>query len=234
MLRVITPFALALGLLAGPASAATMEVVWTGTVYADYDGDGTDLTGETVTATMIYDTDLGTTQTDFYYQYVYGGTYNGTESPVVSGEASIGSETVSVTDPDYSYAVVYDQDAADFGYEVDQYYTYAYDYVPDGLGGYTASYFDVTLYGYEEFLPDDLETAFAVTDMSGLTGYGCTSSFIYDGSTYTYDPYVCFTVDSLTVTVLNDVAPVPLPASALLLIGAVGGMGALRLRRRRI
>lgn len=41
-----------------------------------------------------------------------------------------------------------------------------------------------------------------------------------------------FRVDNLTVRLDPQVAPVPLPASLFLLVGAVAGLGALRLRRR--
>lgn len=169
MLRFLKLAAVALGLMAGPAAAATVEVVWTGTVYGDYDNDGTDSTGESITATLIYDTDLGQLDTYSLAQELYGGTAWGTDDPLVSGSVQSGSETVATDGDDYTYANIYDLDAADNVYDLDQYNAAVYDDSGYGTDSYIASYFDAYLYGFEEFLPDDLETAFAVTDMTGLT-----------------------------------------------------------------
>lgn len=87
---------------------------------------------------------------------------------------------------------------------------------------------------------DAVSNAIALKD-AGTTTYGATSqaflvgtsgnksSYRLNSVTFSYTPNVTITVDPTP----EDPAPVPLPATGLLLAGAFGGVGLLRRHRRR-
>ena len=77
---------------------------------------------------------------------------------------------------------------------------------------------DVATHNYG---PSGLSNPFALNDLTNFISFRTTGT-LYDWR----GP------DAITLASLTAIAPVPLPASALLLLGALGGLGALRRRRK--
>lgn len=243
--------ALALGVFAGPAAAATVGVVWTGVVFQGVDGAGTDLAGQKITMTKTYDTGKGLSADDGSTISLIGGSVYNTEDPMVSSLVTVGGSSYSIEGNRMSGLYLQDKSPPEFNFTFDLFQTFAADayglnggeYVSGQFynGDYVEASYGAYLYGFTDFLPYDLKTSFNVTDMIGRESYGRVSIITselgvdpnFGGHTRTDVVTIDaeFYVTSLTVTV-SDMAPVPLPASALLLLGAVGGLGALRLRRR--
>ncbi len=245
--------ALALGVFAGPAAAATVEVVWTGIVSEGVDGAGTDLAGQQITMAMTYDTGKGLYKDDGTTISLIGGSVaGGGEDPMVSSLVTVGGSSYFIEGKYMSGLYLQDKNPPDYNFTFDNFQTFASDayglnggeYISGQFynGDYVEAGFSAYLYGFTDFLPYDLQTSFNVTDMSGRESYGLVSIITselgvdpnFGGHTRTDVVTINaeFFITSLTVTVTDDVAPVPLPASALLLLGAVGGLGVLRLRRR--
>jgi hypothetical protein len=244
MLKVLVLAAVAT-VTGGAAGAAVIEATWTGTVFSGYDetdfwGTGsTDLAGLSYTMTFTYDTALGARSTvPGVSDYVFGGgAYFGSPAtPILSASLKINGVTGSSAGSHSGQALTNDAAGG-----INYFTTYASDSVllPNG----TAT--DALMYGYFSdygqaaglFTPGSLDAPFAV---SGLGGQDCSAMFcgaflfsLLDpfAVQYTYYTQGFLSVDSLTVRDIT-VAPIPLPASALMLLAAVGGMIGVRKRRK--
>ena len=229
--------AMTLAVTAAPAGAATMQAVFTGTVYSGYDQTGVfgapggSLANLGYTLRYVYDTSLGTrlsagagTVDD-----LYGGSVYGTATPTVSATLTIGSVTQSVGG---SYESRYQ--LCNIGYcAIDQYYTSAADYTSQPDGGYTYNGFNAIVSDYTDFLPDNLDTPFSVMISALAQQYGYFQFATVDGTTGLRTTFAngYLSLDRLSVSQV-DIAPIPLPASGLLLLGAGAGLAAIRRRRR--
>jgi hypothetical protein len=243
-----------------PAAAATMKAVVTGTVTNGYDqigafGADTDLLGKEVTVTYIYDPALAGYRNDSSpnYDEAVGGTVYGNSSPALSTTVQVGAVSrefiIGYYDTfvaaDYQHTTYYDQwYAYTIGYEVDQ-----------DSGASRTDYASANIFYYfDDQITGDLEAPFDFlvdTNTHYFNGFFSTGfsnqEYCYgngdDGGDYieSYDYFDgCasasgyFSIDRIAVSYADDVdpvAPVPLPASALLLLGALGGIAALRRRR---
>lgn len=213
------------GFVAVPVSASTVTAVWTGTVSSDDSGNYA--AGEAATLTFVYDTSVGTS----------GGARYGTNDPIQYASVDIAGTTTTLLNLDYGF--VFSSNDADPTYHnrdifqiyaVDDYYfnsgtIYSYSLSGSAIGQQYVDSFD-----------SSLSSAFSIAEGSGLLAFkGCLRNTAVDdtnGDT-TYISETCFSFDSLVVSEYSPTAPVPLPASALLLTGALAGLGGLRQLRRR-
>lgn len=220
--------AAAFTVLAGTASATTMQAVYTGTVYASTDatdsfGTGTvnGLDGLAYSLVFLYDTPAGVLASDWYHTQQYGGTTYGWVDPVISATLTINNVSFSSSGDYQSFEYRSDGGgtafAQDYAYEYfDDSVTYSYHHIYDGL------------YGVPGSVPFDLSQPFSVT---GPSGGGYFSFVDYDYGTALYSNYVFGALYSETLTVSIVSAAVPLPATLPLMLVALGGLAALRRRR---
>ena len=116
---------------------------------------------------------------------------------------------------------------------VDQYSANAQDFTTQQDGSYTYNIFNGYAFDTADFLPDNLDTPFSVVT-SALQQFGYFQFLTFDAASGGFTTYTngSLSMDSLTVSQVG-VAPVPLPASGLLLLAAGAGLAALRRRARR-
>lgn len=232
--------AAAMSVAALTAEAATMKATWTGTVSSSYveGGDfgaaGSELDGQSFVLTYVFDTDFGARYTvPGGLDYVYGGNYYyyyyDQPSPVLSTTLTIGGQAREVlqgSSGDYGYVHVND----DSYYGYDQYYVQSSYSASEPDGSYESSYVYSYVYQYAEFIgADNLEQEFSLDSFGGAYFYGYFSLYRYDATTGAYSSsYGYLTPETLTVSV----AAVPLPASGLALVAALGGLVVIRRRRK--
>ena len=223
-----------LGMTALPVAAAVMQIEYTGTVTSGYDETGvfgtaaTDLTGLTYTMTYTYDTSVGFRGTDPNRDTVYGGYLYGLPSPTTSTLVINGS-TLDGNGDYYGYDQRYNDGTSAFTQD------YSYQYTVDPLtGAYVLNYNYFYAYDLTLGLPVDLETPYSF-DVADGYGYGQFQYQVYDPISGTTEyAYANMNVNLVTITQVNDVAPVPLPASVGFLIAGLGALVGLRSRRRKL
>jgi hypothetical protein len=227
-----------------PAAAVTMKAVVTGTITEGFDATGvygaarSDLAGKAVTVTYIFDPDLaGDGSTSPGYMNVVGGVDFGFpgQSPLLSVLVSIGTTTRGFAGGFKDYFSVRDVTAPAVFDPFEQWYGLAYSYLEANDGASTfLDYVESTVfYYYDGVITADLEAPFdyqVVPETSFRKGSFETKSVdplndFFEAASGEFE------IDRIVVTRADDVAPVPLPASALLLLGALGGIAALRRRR---
>ncbi|MCF1709899.1 VPLPA-CTERM sorting domain-containing protein [Tabrizicola sp. J26] len=221
----------ALALFAIPASAATMKAVYSGKVNYGYDMTGVfgtagaDLSGLDYVLTYVYDTSKGYRWTSGGYDQVYGGEWYGKESPVLSATLKINGHSTEFGADSYGSSYAY-SDQSSYSYRYDYAYDYSYDdthYAYDYIYSYG---------GFSQGSSGNLEDLATLTEAA--YGYSYFEKYVYDYSDWSASSYV---YGSLALSKLSvseyEPAAVPLPASALMLVAGFGGLGALRVMRRR-
>jgi hypothetical protein len=234
-------YTVAVALCLGPvtADAATMQTIYTGTVYGSADmtglfglGPGSSLDGLSFTMTATYDTSVGTRATYPYgsgtIDTLTGGSNYGAADPYQSAVLTINGISRSIGSALESY--MYALDDTSSGYS--QFYRQLYDYTYDPQTGATQnfSYFTASIINVVGAIPANLDAAYSTGSNAGSNGY-----FQFSDS----DPLLGFTsltqgylqIASFSVSAVG-VAPVPLPAGAGLLMAALGGLGLLKRRAR--
>lgn len=221
---------LAIGIAAGglPAHAAVMKAVYQGSFQSGFDArlffaaDLTDLTGKSVTLTFIYDTERGTRTTSADSDVIEGGpdSTSGGASPVTSVRVAIGeSELRFVANRSGGVGVLPSSIASEDWSQA----AATFDYIEGGfsyVGGFSA------VLGAPG-LPDLLDVAFDATG-SGTNRFGLLQIVRTGGPS---DSAVIGSFTPETVVVAPYVAPVPLPATAGLLVLGITAISALRTRR---
>jgi len=221
--------AAAMTLTSFAANAATLKVVYTGTVTSSY-VDGQDLfgvgsfgsdvmNGLAFTATYIYDTDIGYAQGSATSPQLYG---YGATSPVLSAVLTINGVSVGSNTP--SYGTVYRQGghAGDTTDVVTQFQKDEISYYAPG------TYFHLYMGGLvsDDDLTLDLDGSF---DAASTGSYSNFQMYSYDPASYTYPYSLRASFDTTNVTV----SAVPIPASLPLLAAALGGFGIITRRRKK-
>ena len=224
-----------LGMTALPVAAAVMQIEYTGTVTGGYDATdvfgtaATDLTGLTYTMTYTYDTSVGFRGTDPNSDTVYGGSAYALPSPTTSTLVINGSALDGNGDY-YSFDQRHN-DGTFYAYTVD----YANQYTIDPVtGAYVFNANQFYAYDLALGLPADLEAPYSF-DVADGSGGGSFQYQVHDpiGGITDY-AYGNMNVNRVTITQVNDVAPVPLPASVGFLIAGLGALVGLRSRRRKL
>ncbi|MEM9343061.1 MAG: VPLPA-CTERM sorting domain-containing protein [Pseudomonadota bacterium] len=201
--------AAAFTLVAGAASAATVTTTFSVTGLSGSGLSQLGLSaGDTISGSVTYDTDWDQTydysNNGYAYEYGYS---TGDDSVVNAGSASGSSSD--------TYAYAFDGISDGTSNIYDYVYFYGYDNL-NGSAGILDSYFAV-------YSIDNDETTFSgltptVAEMNALdTDYFYLWFRTNTGTYYIYGD-----------TVTWGVATVPLPASALLMLGALGGLGVMR------
>jgi hypothetical protein len=225
------------------ASAATMQAVYTGYLADGYDttgifglGAGANLAGQGFVVNTVYDTGLGNR---FSYSpgqddYLVGGQLWAAVVPYLSFTVTINGITNSILTSFNSQMSAYDfgQSSPPSGF-----FQGAGGTQFDASTGFPvlSSSANVNLMSASGKIPASLDAAFtwkfnprdtysngygafAITDPTGMSGIYTTGTFVIRNAT----------------VVDTQVAPVPLPASALMLMAGLGGLAAARKRRVRL
>lgn len=223
-------------LLAGTAvsaEAAVMEAKFAGTVLSFYDlhrsfGTAFETAVENssspeFTLTFVYDTNVGQrVSSPGQYDSLTNGTLG--ESPTLSATLTIGGVAQAVEATYSSYQLC--------SAEICSAYRYA-AFAQEGTssdGGFSRK----DVYGSLTFDPFllNLDAPFSVVGLDLISQYGFFSlTEVVDG-VYIHNATGTLAIDRLTVRNTSDTpSPVPLPASAPLLLAALAGVAALRRRR---
>jgi PEP-CTERM motif-containing protein len=215
-----------------PASAAIVDVIYTGTVTSDSDltgvfgtvGGSNDLVGQTYIAKFVFDTSMGTEVNTSSQHYVSGGVGLGAPSPAISATLTIGSTTISV--PTSWDAEIYTHDQTAFGFGEQNHVVI--DYVNNAA---VYSYRDLQAYvfGSSGTIPFSLDGPFSYTIAAGDSGY-----LSYSGSVYDY--VTAQQIESLTingdVSTLTVSSGVPEPSTWTMLMLGFAGVGWMAYRRK--
>jgi hypothetical protein len=224
----------ALALMTMSAEAATMKATYTGSVYdgVDYyenvfDTGSTSLDGFEYILTVVYDTALGARSTiEDAADRLYGGSLYGLVSPIVSVTLEINGVEVALnaTRAGFAFLVAGGPSSTFAKHE-------ASGTTSNGTIDVTTSFFQETTWNTGTSI--DLEVSKTLTD-SLVDNYGYFELSAFDTSTSSYAAHAkgYMTVESLKITQYDEPAAVPLPATAGLLVAALGGLGALVRRRR--
>lgn len=223
-------------LLAGmavSAQAAVVEATFTGRVFSGYDQSGLfghnafELDGARFVLTYVFDTDIGTRETvpnerDSLSRTAFG-------NPTVSARIEINNVTQSIVG-DYISAYSVCNIGADTCSDRDLYNAFVLD-TYDAEGVLIENYIRAGVALRNNVLPSRLDFSFAIELNSQEGRFEFTS---FDRTAGFYRSYTggYLVFDRLTVRNTSDTAtPVPLPASAPLLLAALAGVAALRRRR---
>ncbi|MCA0272583.1 MAG: VPLPA-CTERM sorting domain-containing protein [Proteobacteria bacterium] len=233
-------YAVAVALCLGPvtAGAATMQTIYTGTVFGSSDmtgmfglGANSSLDGLSFTMTTTYDTSVGTrftgvqgTQT---IDSLQGGSAIGAADPYLSAVLTING--ISRTIGSAIYSSMYATDDATQGYSQFNQFLNDYVYDPQTRVTQNLSYFQASIQDVAGAIPANLDAPYSTGSNPGSSGY-----FQF----YDYDPllgYTSYTAGALQIASFSvsavGIAPVPLPAGAGLLIAALGGLDLLKRRK---
>lgn len=228
MIRTLT-LAATLAVAATSLSAATIQVVYSGTVSGSFDQTdffgtgGTSLDGMSYTATFVYRTDLGSDHyTSSNVEYITG-SGGSAPSPIVSAKLTINGIDFILAGQGsgFEYRI------SDSGYSFGQ--TYAYDLVNSG-GVYDYRYMFDSTQDAPGVIPLDVTSGYSSTNPSLANGYFTFQRTENNGALTVYN--VSGTLNALRVEASAVApAPVPLPASGLLLFAALGGVASMRRRK---
>ncbi|HQU68317.1 MAG TPA: VPLPA-CTERM sorting domain-containing protein [Albidovulum sp.] len=232
----------AVALCLGPvtADAATMQTIYTGTVYGSSDmtgmfglGANSSLDGLSFTMRTTYDTAVGGRQTQPYgsgaIDILYGGSVYGQANPYLSAVLTINGVSRNIGASVQSYTYALDDSGGGYSQFYQAFYEYG-SYDPQTGATQNQSYFNGLVQDVAGAIPANLDAGYSTGSNPGSSGY-----FQF----FDFDPllgYTSFTSGSLQIASFSvsavGIAPVPLPAGAVLLLAALGGLGLAKRSRR--
>lgn len=229
-----------LAVAAVSAEAATFKAVYTGTVGFSLNETGEfgsderfGLSGLDFILSFIYDPDVGQQVSDAISRGVQGGSALSPPSlsPIISSSLTINGVTRSLDGSYFGNVFVRQTDPdAVVGANTD-----SVGHTAQSAGNATGNEFS---YSVSAALNGDLGVPLSLTTPFSLIS---TVDDFADGGTFQFfrredgetveNVVGFFLVETLTVSALDDVAPIPLPAGLPLLAAALGGLAVLRRRR---
>lgn len=228
-----------LALSVSAADAATMQALYTGTIVGGYDQSGLfttpggNLDNLSFSMAFVYDTSVGRMIMP-QFDEVIGGKNLRTKSPMISASVTVNGQTMKIRGKALGYALLYGGAQSSTGEDV--FNVYASDRATDAVTGSGYTY-DIGAQIIDDSfgIPYNLDAPFSLSGLAGANGNALYFFFQrYDGVLGAYTMRTSGTLVADTLTVSQFVAaPVPLPASALMLLAAVAGLGGLQASRRK-
>ena len=216
--------------LAGPVSAAVVQVQYRGTVSSGYDttgvfgSAGSFLDGLAYTASYTFETTYGHTLSSSYYNYAYGGGVLSMPSPVLSSTVTINGNTVAV--PGSWNGQISGYNDGIYSHQSHQSQEYSYN-----ISSYRDNNSYNYIYNYNGTLPASITAPFsyAVTEGDTAEGFVQIRQYTLDSTGYTHsaDAYAYLIPDHVTIG-----APIPEPETYALLLAGLGLLGFAARRRK--
>lgn len=225
-------------LSAMPATATVVQATFSGTVSSGTDAlglfgaAGGNLAQTSAQMSFRFDTSLGAPVSDpFAVDGVWGGSMLGSATPMLDATVTIGGVSITSDATRFGYAAL----LADPSFGQSEQFQARGSAVAQGQT--YATQISALFYGPGFSLPLHLDAPYTLTNLAAMAGQP--NSQVFGDASFTFcpttgnclgtHPYFNWTNFSVAPVVT---AAVPLPASGLLLVAAVGGAGAVRRQRK--
>ena len=225
-------------LSAMPAMATVVQATFSGTVSSGTDAlglfgaAGGNLAQTSAQMSFRFDTSLGAPVSDpFAVDGVCGGSMLGSATPMLDATVTIGGVSITSDATRFGYAAL----LADPSFGQSEQFQARGSAVAQGQT--YATQISALFYGPGFSLPLHLDAPYTLTNLAAMAGQP--NSQVFGDASFTFcpttgnclgtHPYFNWTNFSVAPVVT---AAVPLPASGLLLVAAVGGAGAVRRQRK--
>jgi len=223
---------------AAPATATVVQATFSGTVSFGTDAlglfgaTGGNLAQSSAQVVFRFDTALGTPVSDpFVVDGVWGGTMIGSATPMLDATVTIGGVSITSDATRLGYAALLADPS--FG-QSEQFQARGTATMTQGQT--VATQFNALFYGPGFSLPSQLDAPYTLTNLAAMAGQ--LNSQVFGDATFSLCPtsggcissHPFFNWTSFSVAPVVTAA-VPLPASGLFLVAALGGVGAVRRRR---
>lgn len=225
-------------LSAMPAMATVVQATFSGTVSSGTDAlglfgaAGGNLAQTSAQMSFRFDTSLGAPVSDpFAVDGVWGGSMLGSATPMLDATVTIGGVSITSDATRFGYAAL----LADPSFGQSEQFQARGSAVAQGQT--YATQISALFYGPGFSLPLHLDAPYTLTNLAAMAGQP--NSQVFGDASFTFcpttgnclgtHPYFNWTNFSVAPVVT---AAVPLPASGLLLVAAVGGAGAVRRQRK--
>ena len=225
-------------LSAMPAMATVVQATFSGTVSSGTDAlglfgaAGGNLAQTSAQMSFRFDTSLGAPVSDpFAVDGVWGGSMLGSATPILDSTVTIGSVSIASDATRFGYAAL----LADPSFGQSEQFQARGSAVAQGQT--YATQISALFYGPGFSLPLHLDAPYTLTNLAAMAGQP--NSQVFGDASFTFCPTTgnCLSTHPYFNWTNFSVAPVvtaavPLPASGLLLVAALGGAGAVRRQRK--
>lgn len=235
-MRTILSCAIGLALMALPASAATFKAVYTGTVNSSSNQTGEfgttevqGLDGLDFVLTFIYDPSVGLEFSNSAIRSVSGGTITATSSPIIMSSISINGVTRTVDGAFAGSVGVQVTEPCPNCLDSVDHFAQAFVSAPSRELNYALS---AQILDFDLPIPLSLTTPFGFTvPAAPLSSFGFFSFFDSIDGVLVESVSGSLTLQTVSVSEVRDVSPVPLPAGLPLLLAGLGALAVVRKRR---
>ncbi len=225
-------------LSAMPAMATVVQATFSGTVSSGTDAlglfgaAGGNLAQTSAQMSFRFDTSLGAPVSDpFAVDGVWGGSMLGSATPMLDATVTIGGVSITSDATRFGYAAL----LADPSFGQSEQFQARGSAVAQGQT--YATQISALFYGPGFSLPLHLDAPYTLTNLAAMAGQP--NSQVFGDASFTFCPTTgnCLSTHPYFNWTNFSVAPVvtaavPLPASGLLLVAALGGAGAVRRQRK--
>lgn len=225
-------------LSAMPAMATVVQATFSGTVSSGTDAlglfgaAGGNLAQTSAQMSFRFDTSLGAPVSDpFAVDGVWGGSMLGSATPMLDATVTIGGVSITSDATRFGYAAL----LADPSFGQSEQFQARGSAVAQGQT--YATQISALFYGPGFSLPLHLDAPYTLTNLAAMAGQP--NSQVFGDASFTFCPTTgnCLSTHPYFNWTNFSVAPVvtaavPLPASGLLLLAALGGAGAVRRQRK--